>query len=203
MTDTGTCQWGKREGERHGNRNRSQKRTENMEQPGTNYCLTLDLLLKVLVANHSTCLVVAEGAFRALIQTAKGGPKETMHQIELAFHSGKIVSALVRDRTGNLLVQGNEALIAGNEAGSLLWHVQPLVLPQPQTASGMPSGPRPRRTRDPRPEDLSALTREERRVLLLVDGRRDVQTLAALSHMEPHKVITMLKQFADAHFIHF
>lgn len=177
------------------------------------YSLQLTLLLQILEGHGQTCQLWAEvptGQF-----SIQGTPHTTC-QAELVVVQGKVRTCLLREReTRHVLLEGRNAFEQLIRSGQLQWHVRPDVSSSMLTRSSLVSpaavpeeGSRAQRSPPQRaeplpPRQVETLERKHRQVLLLADGRRDVKTLARMTHCSTEQLDAILEDLAAWHLIQF
>jgi len=195
------------------------------------YRLKLDMLLTVLGAARQTCQVRAEvsfGTITAVMGSGKLGRvgKErdnSMAQVELSLQDGQVISAVIFTQNGQTLAQGAKALTVGTQCGELSWVVR-LMPSEPQDAPfaqpsaterlvrlvGEREAPRrwsgrspPRWARHLTQEEVNALPRKHRQVLLLIDGNRGIGQLCQMLNATPDQVAVILDELISKQLILF
>ncbi len=160
------------------------------------YALTLDLLLQVLQRHHQTyhigALVPAE-MVSALKQKATRG---TLCRVSLVIEGGQIASCLIVDQQERVLLEGAQAFASVRSCEQIVWSVQPVhasgalrgqSVPNPLSPMQAPSLQIPWALRSPArltlhlsSITLAPLSRKQRLVLVLIDGKRTVADLSKL-----------------------
>jgi hypothetical protein len=157
---------------------------------------------------------------QAVVETMKASPEMVMLQshlsslpgiskecfAQLILGQGGISSCVITaTTTGAVLFQQQEALSALAHCGDLNWSVVPapslhatnVTIPQKDTrphrgASGQQQRPLPFRRNTLTPEILASLSHAQRRVLVLVDGKRSIEEIAHLLSKTPQEVHQLL-----------
>lgn len=135
-------------------------------------------------------------------------------RVHLRVHDGSMLSCEMRDAGGSLLVQHEEAIQRLKPLGMLEWHRTSSPFehgegsPEQQLVSWQ-RGPSLEARAEPIPvrlsinADLSTLDHVHRRVLLLVDGHRNVQQIAILLRKDPEEILAILAVLQGMSFVTF
>ena len=156
---------------------------------------------------------------QAVVETMKASPEIVMLQshlsslpgiskecfAQLILGQGGISSCVITATTGAVLFQQQEALSALAHCGDLTWSVVPapslhatnVTLSQKDTrphrgAAGQQLRSIPFRRNTLTPEILASLSHAQRRVLVLVDGKRSIEEIAHLLSKTPQEVHQLL-----------
>ena len=176
------------------------------------YILKLTLLLQILEGHGQTCQLWAEvptGQF-----SIQGTPHTTC-QAELVVAQGKVRTCLLCEReTRHVLLEGRNAFEQLTRSGQLQWHVRPdvssmttrssLVPPAAVPEEGLWAQRSPPQRMEPLPpRQVETLERKHRQVLLLADGRRNIEALARMTHCSAEQLHAILDDLAAWHLIQF
>jgi hypothetical protein len=189
-------------------------------KPEPSYALTLDLLVRVL-ASHGRRSQVQATVFAEMLPALKGkASRGTLCQVQVEIERGRVIACSIRDQHGQVLLDGPEALAGVRQADQFVWTVQrpeppengvfPVLHGSPG-ARGTPAGlakPVPWSGRSPpclvRPltsRVLHTLSRRQRVVLCLLDGKRTVADLCTMLHLSDEQVAAVLDELTALHLI--
>lgn len=168
------------------------------------YALTLDLLLHILQSHQQTQQVWALVPAEVLPTPALKGraTRGTLCRVSLDVSQGQVLSCMIRDQQERVLLEGPKALACVRSCEQVVWTVQ--IQPSAsglsvaeEGANGLPSsvtslaGPMPWSARPPPrlaqaldARLLEAVSRKQRRLLLLINGERSAADLGTMLGMQ-------------------
>jgi hypothetical protein len=164
------------------------------------YTLPVSAILQTLRDQHNGMT-----ALSASLPSVPGYQQDE-GQVVLILGQGHVQTCMIRSRTGLLLLQGGEALKALEQLGNLEWQVQGFRgrgdTPSLERSTGSDSAcsqehltdqsiPR-RRVAALSPEQQQNLSRRHRQVFALIDGTRNVASIATLLHLSSEEVARLL-----------
>lgn len=166
---------------------------------------------------HAILVVMASSVDRVLVQTRLPGLPGVSQQVclvQMVLEQGGVRSCTITSKTGAILCQQQEAFQVLERCGDVDWHVTTLAPASPGanhahtgSLSGTPDAVAsteragttsliPRLRIHPVPPDiLASLSRPHRMALVLVDGKRSVETIAHLLAKSPadiHETLAVL-----------
>ena len=176
------------------------------------YALTLDLLLHILQSHQQTHQVWALVPAEVLPALKGRATRGTLCRVSLDVSQGQVVSCVIRDQQDRVLLEGPKALACVRSCEQVVWTVQTLP-----SASGLsvtdggahrlpssvtsPASPMPWSARPPPvlvqaldARLLEAVSRSQRRLLLLINGKRSITELGAMLGMQRALVESTLRE---------
>jgi len=164
------------------------------------YKLDLAALLQMLREFHQNAILLTE---IESIPNARG-----RFQVQIFVLEGKITSCFIKDRSGHILLTGNDALDWLQRLGTLNWTLtlQRPADPAQNSPILQPSVPRtfipiPRRTVHVTQEQISLWPRKHRAIFVLVDGRKNTEHIATLLSLPVKEVEKVLRDLQSTRFI--
>src|SRR5579875_734247 len=181
-------------------------------KPMPQYALTLDALLGILQSHQQTQQVWALVPAEVLPALKGRATRGTLCRVSLDVSQGQVVSCVIHDQQERVLLEGPKALACVRSCEQVVWTVQLLPsasglsvaeggahgLPASVTspASPMPWSARPPpmlvQTLDARL--LEAVSRRQRRLLLLINGQRSSTELGMMLGMPTEHVERTLRE---------
>ena len=160
------------------------------------YALTLDALLRILQSHQQTQQVWAQVPAEVLPALKGRVTRGTLCQVSLDVSQGQVVSCVIRDQQERVLLEGPKALACVRSCEQVVWTVQlqPSASGVPVADGGaheLPASPMPWSARPPPmlvqaldARLLEAVSRRQRRLLLLINGKRSSTELGAMLGMQ-------------------
>ncbi|MBO0784203.1 MAG: hypothetical protein J2P37_35805 [Ktedonobacteraceae bacterium] len=193
---------------------------------GQIYTLRLETLLEILRTHRHPYELWAEAPADMLLATngrSHRGSERMRCEIRLVVEQGHVRACQIHDRERRqVLLTGPLALTQCQQCAELTWRVRLVPsssspsVPHAPTPTVMPLDslrpfpgviqtwevhPPPHRAGLLTQEQLARLSRQHRRVLLLVNGRRDIAALSSILHCPPERLMNILRELEAQHLI--
>ena len=167
------------------------------------YALTLDLLLQVLHHHQQTYQIQAMIPAETLalkLNVTRG----TQCQVSLVAARGAILSCRILDQHAQVLLDGEAAFACVQFCEQIIWSVQvaggpaipDLSLPPLSSQDSWASRPPARLERSLSTVSWGGLSRKQRLVLVLLDGKRSVRDLSTLLNLPSEHIEEVLQELA-------
>ena len=185
------------------------------------YALTLDLLLRVLGGHQQPYQLWTTVPAEALPAVRGNVSRGTLCQVRVQVAQGQVVGCCLRDQQERVLLEGPLALDSIRRCEQVVWTVQmeepldsfqrsvgkrepqeamPLLSSGPERWS-WPTRPPPCSVRPLSSSVLHTLSRRQRVVLCLLDGKRTLADLGTMLHLSDEQVAAVLDELAARHLL--
>jgi hypothetical protein len=175
------------------------------------YAVTLDLLLRALQAHPHTSQIWAMVPAEILPALTQKAMRGTLCRVSLVVEQGQLTFCAITDHQGLVLLEGREAFASVWSCEQVVWTVQTQQTSESQRVhprlneqpflSGLPAPlmlwsmrPPPCLTHTLDAHLLAAVSRKQRQILVLLDGRRTVNDLCTLLNLPSEQVETVLSE---------